>query len=190
VDESDDQLVARYVAGQSDAFDRLYRRHETSSWRFILRQVRDEAIANDIMQETWFSVASHAHKWQPDAKFSTWLLTIARNKVMDWFRAAEPAESIDAAAIAASGLAHPDALIVDSILGPLRQVQSRELAVALINAVEQLPADQREAFLLQAHGDLSVEEIALATQVSFETAKSRLRYARNKLKSLLLDYPL
>lgn len=79
-------------------------------------------------------------------------------------------------------------LAADSRLGPLRQVSSREQAKALLDAVEKLPADQREAFLLQAEGDMSVEDIAAATGVSFETAKSRLRYARNKLKELLADF--
>ena len=79
-------------------------------------------------------------------------------------------------------------LAAESRLGPLRQVSSREQAKALLDAIEQLPEDQREAFLLQAEGDMSVEEIAAAIGVTFETAKSRLRYARNKLKTLLADF--
>ena len=79
-------------------------------------------------------------------------------------------------------------LAADSRLGPMRQVSSREQAKALLDAIEQLPEDQREAFLLQAEGDMSVEEIAAAIGVTFETAKSRLRYARNKLKTLLADF--
>ena len=79
-------------------------------------------------------------------------------------------------------------LAADSRLGPLRQVSSREQAKALLDAIEQLPEDQREAFLLQAEGGMSVEDIAVAIGVTFETAKSRLRYARNKLKTLLADF--
>ncbi len=176
-----------YSTGQPEAFDRLYRRHEGASWRFILRQVGNESIANELMQDTWFSVARNAASWQPDAQFTTWLLTIARNRVTDFFRAQKPTQSLDVDDNLPGQLV-PDALIVDSILGPVRQVQSRQLAQALLEAVEQLPADQREAFLLQAEGDLAVEDIAQATGVSFETAKSRLRYARNKLKSLLKSY--
>ena len=67
-------------------------------------------------------------------------------------------------------------------------MSSREQAKALLDAIEQLPEDQREAFLLQAEGDMSVEEIAAAIGVTFETAKSRLRYARSKLKTLLADF--
>ena len=70
----------------------------------------------------------------------------------------------------------------------MAQLQSRQQAMALIAAVEQLPPDQREAFLLQAEGGVSVEEIADATGVSFETAKSRLRYARKALRQWLKEF--
>jgi len=73
-------------------------------------------------------------------------------------------------------------------LDPLAQVQSQDEAAALLIAVEQLPAEQRSAFLLQAEGELSVEEIADATGSNFETVKSRLRYARAKLRQLLWEY--
>jgi RNA polymerase sigma-70 factor (ECF subfamily) len=71
---------------------------------------------------------------------------------------------------------------------PLAQAAADGQARALIAAVEQLPDEQREAFLLQAEGEQSVEEIAQATGVSFETAKSRLRYARARLRELLREY--
>ena len=73
--------------------------------------------------------------------------------------------------------------------GPLAAVEARDLAGALRRALAQLPGEQREAFLLQAEGDLSVEEIAAITKSSFETTKSRLRYARTKLRELLSENP-
>ena len=66
--------------------------------------------------------------------------------------------------------------------------QAQDDATALLNAVAQLPPEQRSAFLMQAEGELSVEEIAAATGTSFETVKSRLRYARAKLRQLLWEY--
>ena len=81
-----------------------------------------------------------------------------------------------------------DRLAVDGKLEPLAQVQSQDEAAALLNAVSQLPAEQRSAFLLQAEAELSVEEIAEATGSNFETVKSRLRYARAKLRQLLWEY--
>jgi len=79
-------------------------------------------------------------------------------------------------------------LTADPSIGPLQVAVARDQATALIQAIEQLPGEQREAFLLQIEGDLSVEEIATITNSSYETTKSRLRYARTKLRELLVEY--
>ncbi len=81
-----------------------------------------------------------------------------------------------------------ETLAADSGFGPVRQLQSREQGAALIAAVEALPAPQRQAFLLQAEAGMNVEDIAAATGVSFETAKSRLRYARSSLRQTLREF--
>ena len=168
------------------AFEQLYDRHETSVWRFVFRSVQNNALTDDLVQEVWFSVTRSAATYEPKAKFKTWLFTMARNRVIDHVRTAKNHASIDAENEEGESLFSD--LAAESRLGPLRQVSSREQAKALLDAIEQLPEDQREAFLLQAEGDMSVEEIAAAIGVTFETAKSRLRYARNKLKTLLADF--
>jgi RNA polymerase sigma factor (sigma-70 family) len=178
--------MQQFATGNANAFVALYDRHEKSVWRFVLRSVREPAIADDVTQELWFAVAQSAERYQPTAKFKTWLFTMARNRVIDLSRTKKNHTSIDEEDD--EGNAMFGELAAESRLGPLRQLQSNEEARALLAAVEQLPADQREAFLLQAEGDMSVEDIAAATGVSFETAKSRLRYARNKLKELLQDH--
>jgi RNA polymerase sigma factor (sigma-70 family) len=180
---SDEALMQRFAAGEARAFETLYDRHEKPVWRFVLRSVREPAIADDVTQELWFAVARSATTYQASAKFRTWLFTMARNRVIDLSRTAKHHVSIDEER--EDGEAMFSELAADSRLGPLRQLESRDTARQLIEAVEALPEDQREAFLLQAEGDMSVEEIAAATHVSFETAKSRLRYARAKLKTLL-----
>ena len=169
-----------------NAFEQLYDRHETGVWRFVFRSVQNQAVADDLVQELWFAVARSAASYQPTARFRTWLFTMARNRVIDHARTAKNHVSIDAEND--DGESMFSDLAADSRLGPMRQVSSREQAQALLEAIEQLPDDQREAFLMQAEGDMSVEDIALATGVSFETAKSRLRYARTKLKTLLADF--
>jgi RNA polymerase sigma-70 factor (ECF subfamily) len=182
-DESDEALMRRFANGDTRAFEALYDRHEKPVWRFVLRSVRDPSIADDLTQELWFAVARSAASYEATAKFRTWLFTMARNRVIDLSRTAKAYVSIDQEN--EDGEPMFSELAADSRLGPLRQLESKDSARALLGAVEALPMDQREAFLLQAEGDMSVEEIAAATQVSFETAKSRLRYARAKLKSLL-----
>jgi RNA polymerase sigma factor (sigma-70 family) len=180
---SDETLMTRFANGDARAFETLYDRHEKPVWRFILRSVRDPSIADDVAQELWFAVARSAHAYVATAKFRTWLFTMARNRVIDLSRTTKAHQSIDEEDD--DGEPMFSELAAESRLGPLRQLESKDSARELLAAVEQLPADQREAFLLQAEGEMSVEEIAAATKVSFETAKSRLRYARAKLKSLL-----
>jgi len=184
--ETDEALMLAFARGNMNAFEQLYDRHETGVWRFVFRSVQNQAVADDLVQELWFAVARTAASYEPTAKFKTWLFTMARNRVIDHTRTAKNHTSIDAEND--DGESMFSDLAADSRLGPLRQVTSREQAKALLAAIEQLPPDQREAFLLQAEGDMSVDDIAAATGVSFETAKSRLRYARNKLKELLADF--
>jgi RNA polymerase sigma factor (sigma-70 family) len=130
-----------------------------------------------------------AANYQPTAKFTTWLFTIAHNRTVDMIRANHRLQSLDAGDDADPEALSPLERLADSAkLEPLAQVQSQDEAAALLNAVAQLPAEQRSAFLLQAEGGLSVEEIADATGSSFETVKSRLRYARAKLRQLLWEF--
>ena len=187
--EADEPLMLRYVAGDIAAFDTLYGRHALGVWRYVLRGVRESAVADDLLQDVWFAVARQAHSYQPTARFKTWLFTMAHNRMVDHFRTAKNHLSLDGgdAREEEGGGELGDTLAADSGFGPVKQLQSRQQAAALITAVEQLPLAQREAFLLQAEGDLSVEEIASTTGVSFETAKSRLRYARKALREWLRE---
>lgn len=186
IDATDEALMQSFARGHVNSFEQLYDRHETGVWRFVFRSVQNQAVADDLVQELWFAVARTATSYEPTAKFKTWLFTMARNRVIDHVRTAKNHASIDAENDEGESVFSD--LAADSRLGPLRQVSSRQQAKALLDAIEQLPEDQREAFLMQAEGDMSVEEIAVAVGVSFETAKSRLRYARSKLKVLLADF--
>ncbi|HET7774357.1 MAG TPA: sigma-70 family RNA polymerase sigma factor [Burkholderiaceae bacterium] len=187
---SDAELIAAYVAGDAEAFARLYDRHERTVYRFILRQVQDAAVADDLLQDTWLAVVRAAQTYTPQANaaFTTWLLTIARNRVLDHFRARRPDVSFDDTGDDDEGLALADQLKADTAAQPESQALSRQQARAFLDAVEALPAAQREAFLLHAEGGLSVEDIALHTGVGFETAKSRLRYAMNRLKDTMKQH--
>jgi RNA polymerase sigma factor (sigma-70 family) len=186
--ETDENLMLRFGRGDAAAFEDLYRRHESRVFRYLRRNVHNEASANDLMQETWFAVARGAAGYQPTAKFTTWLFTIAHNRMIDMVRASHRLQSLEAGEASADGATLLDHLAIDSKLEPPAEVQSQEETAALLSAVTQLPLDQRAAFLLQAEGELSVEEIAVATGSNFETVKSRLRYARAKLRQVLWEY--
>jgi RNA polymerase sigma factor (sigma-70 family) len=187
--ETDEDLMLRFGRGEAAAFEDLYRRHESRVFRYLHRNVRNEASANDLMQEVWFAVARSAQGYKPTAKFSTWLFTIAHNRMVDLIRASARVQSLEAGEKTDSqGVSLLDSLAADAKLEPPAAVQSQDEAAALLRAVAQLPTEQRAAFLLQAEGDLSVEEIAAITESNFETVKSRLRYARAKLRQLLWEY--
>ena len=187
--ETDEDLMLRFGRGDGAAFEQLYRRHESRVYRYLHRNLRNEASANDLMQEVWFAVARNAAGYKPTAKFTTWVFTIAHNRMVDLIRAGGRLQSLDAPDSAdGEGSSLLDNLAADAKHEPLAEVQSQDEAAALLKAVAQLPPEQRSAFLLQAEGELSVEEIASATGSSFETVKSRLRYARAKLRQLLWEY--
>lgn len=184
--EPDERLMARYAAGDVAAFDALYQRHELKVWRYIQRSVRNPATADELMQEVWFAVARQAHRYRPTARFTTWLFTLAHHRLIDNHRAAGP---VPGPAATAEGADPPlEQLADDPACEPMQRALAEGDARALIAALGRLSDEQREAFLLQAEAGQSVAEIAATTGVSFETAKSRLRYARARLKELLREY--
>lgn len=191
-DTSDEALIRRYAQGHVSAFNVLYSRHEKSMWRYIFHSVQHRDTADELMQDVWFAIARAASTYEAKrngAKFKTWAYTLAHNRVVDhWRKAHSSAKHVSIDLDDEDAVQVKAQLFADSGFGPLRHIESLEQGKALIAAVESLPTEQREAFLLQAEGDMSVEDIATTMDVSFETAKSRLRYARNKLKTLLAEF--
>ena len=189
---ADEQLMRAYATGQAAAFETLYDRHSARVWRYILRSTGDAAAADDLAQEVWFSVAREAGRYAPRAsapylplaRFSTWLFTLARHRVIDHLRARRPQASLDAP-VGEGDDTLADTLAAPSGFGPLRRIETRQQAAQLLAALAELPPEQREAFLLQAEAEMSVSDIAVATGVGVETAKSRLRYARAALRRAL-----
>lgn len=185
---SDEDLLAAYAAGDARAFGELYERHERPVYRYFLRQGAAPATADDLLQETWMAVIRHAAQFEPRARFTTWLYTVARSKLVDHWRGRDGALLVSVAANddADEGgqgwLAELPGAESDR---PDVQAMSRAQARAFVEAVEALPAPQREAFLLQAEGGLTLEEIATVTQTGHETVKSRLRYAMGKLRTAM-----
>jgi RNA polymerase sigma factor (sigma-70 family) len=175
-DETDEQLLARYAQGDAPAFETLYRRHEMRVWRYLERNVGNRATADELMQEVWFAVAREAPRYRPNA----------RNRMIDSIRTTRPQLSLETVGYEADPVVAQ--LTTEPSVGPLAAVLARDDASALARAMSQLPREQRDAFLLQVEGDLSVDEVAAITRSSAETTKSRLRYARTKLRTLLGEY--
>jgi len=184
--ESDEVLISRYVRGDAAAFAPLYRRHEMRIWRYLQRNVGNRATADELMQEVWFAVARDAARYRPTARFTTWLFAIAHNRLIDALRGRRAHVSLESIGHEAPLVA--EQFTTDSGAEPLAAVLVRDQAAALVQALRRLPHEQRDAFLLQVEGDLTVEEVANITGSSFETTKSRLRYARSRLRELLGEY--
>jgi RNA polymerase sigma factor (sigma-70 family) len=165
-----------YRDGNAGAFETLYTRHRGKLYRFVLRSVKARGAAEELFQEVWMRVIEARSRYAPQAKFTTWLYTIAHNLLTDHWRKkgltlVELDEDVHAAA--------PD--------DPARSAEARQALSRFAAALEALPPAQRQAFLLHEEGGLSIAEIAAATGCGEEAAKSRLRYAMAKLKSAVDD---
>ena len=167
---ADEELMLRYRDGDAAAFDRLYERHRAGLYRFILRQCRHRAEADEVFQDVWMNLIGARGRYQPSAKFRTFLFQIARNRVIDL-------------AHGASGVTLAEWLPAEAALEPQAIAERRAVSRELKAAIAALPFVQREALLLHEDGGLSLDEIAALTGAGRETVKSRLRYALGRLRA-------
>ncbi|MFD2754014.1 sigma-70 family RNA polymerase sigma factor [Comamonas terrae] len=182
-DLSDEALMRAYAAGDAAAFEQLYGRHSLRLWRYFFRNTADAALADDLSQDLWFAVADSAARYEVRSRFTTWLFTMAHHRLVDHWRRRRPTLSLSGDSEEARSLA--DSLFAASGFEPQHCLDRQLTARALLQALAGLPPQQRECFLLQVEADMSLAEIAAATGVAEETAKSRLRYARAKLRAAL-----
>ena len=197
-DASDEQLLAAYRRGDVRAFEKLLARYEKPIWSFLRRFVRDAEAAEDLLQEVFLRVVRDAQAsgpaWKGDAKFSTWLYTIARNLCIDRARrsavrgsSSSPSPSMDGPTDGEAETATLHERIAAP--GPATDavVAGRQAAARIDRAVAALPDDQREVFLMREVMEMPFAEIASAVGVSEPTVKSRMRYALEKLRAALAD---
>jgi RNA polymerase sigma-70 factor, ECF subfamily len=173
----DEELMLAYRDGDARAFEALYTRHRARLYRFVLRAVKSRAAAEELFQEIWLRVVEARGRYTAQAKFTTWLYTIAHNHLVDhWRKRGLTLVALDGDDVPAGGASDP-----------AEEAQANEALARFAAALAALPALQREAFLLHEEGELSVAEIAAATRSDVEAAKSRLRYAVAKLKAAMSD---
>jgi len=196
---SDDALMLAYAAGDAAAFEVLYARHHAALYRFV-RRLLGRALAaqvDEAYQDTWLKVVQSASRWEPrGASFRTWLFTLAHHSAIDLVRRSGREVSVDAVEPDADGGTwEPQATAWQHWPAPAGSaLQGDELAFwrrageRLLQCLEQLPVAQRSAFLLHHDDGLSLDEMARALEVGFETAKTRLRYAMAKLRACMGAY--
>jgi RNA polymerase sigma-70 factor (ECF subfamily) len=181
---SDEELMLRFGGGDAAAFDALYERHRSGVFRYLLRQCGNRAAAEELFQDIWMNLVQARSRYRVEAKFSTYLYTVAHNRLMDHFRRHKQVDLVALDEEEDDRLELPGS----ATLQPERAAESRQQAARLLALVQALPPAQREAFLLQEEGGLSLEEIAGVTGSNREAVKSRLRYALAKLREGMKDY--
>lgn len=180
---SDETLMLRYRAGEAEAFAELYERYRGPLFRYFLRHSGVRAVAEELFQDVWLKMVRAREQYTVQAKFSTYLYRLAHNRLVDYYRR----QSVALAASWEDEAGPPSEEVqLAAGEGPETQAHMRFQVVRLMELLRTLPDVQREAFLLREEAGMSVEEIAEATGVERETAKSRLRYAINRLRQGLL----
>jgi RNA polymerase sigma-70 factor (ECF subfamily) len=192
VDATDEMLMVRYQRGERAAFAELVRRHSRPIYNFVLRQLRVPSVAEDVTQDVFMRLVQNAAEFKHEARFLTWLYAIARNLCLDQLRKISHRRH--------ASLDQPTAddakgqTLLDSISDPNPQTSaernalSSEVRSSIVRAVDSLPDDQREVFLLREVANLPFRDIAEITGVPENTVKSRMRYALDRLKDALCDF--
>jgi len=177
-EDADEALMRAWQAGSVAAFDALYARHRGGVFRYLLRQCNDRARAEELHQDVWMKLIAARTSYQPTARFTTWLYTVARNRLIDEWRSRTPQrlEALDLDA-------HPGPEGDD----PQQVAAHSQHGERIIAALGTLPESQRDAFLLHVEGGLALAEIARLSGAPQETIKSRLRYAYARLRGALGD---
>jgi len=172
---SDNDLIARIAQGDKAAMHVLYGRHHVRVFRFGLRLVRNEEIAEDLISEVFLDVWRQAGKFEGRSAVSTWLLGITRFKALSAMRRRKDAELDDETA----------ATIADLSDDPEVTVQKKDTGKALRACLTSLSPEHREIVDLVYYHEKSVEEVAEIVGIPANTVKTRLFYARKKLAGLL-----
>lgn len=197
-DRDDDTLMSAYARGETAAFETLYARHQAGLYRFVRRLLGTALAAqtDEVFQDTWLRVVHARARWDPQgATFRTWLYTLAHHRVIDLLRRSGREVALDAFDGEDGEPWQPDADAWQHWPAPAAAAPHSEELVfwkrageRLLGCLEQLPLPQRSAFLMHHDDGLSLDEVAKALEVGFETAKTRLRYAMSKLRTCMGAY--
>lgn len=176
----DSVLLRRYRTGDQAAFAELYQRHRLGLLRFLCGLCNDPFVAQEVFQDVWLSLIRSESVQRENVQFKTWLYQIGRNRLIDYWRK-------HGTRISREDEYDEQQHALVSEHTPEQQLSLSRDRQRLNAALDDLPLEQREVFLLRAHADLELNEIAELTHTPAETVKSRLRYALQKLRRLLAD---
>jgi len=185
--KSDQDLIHLYIAGDEAGLVELIRRYQSKIYTSIYLLVKDEALAEDVFQDTFIKVINtlKAGKYNEEGKFLPWVTRIAHNLVIDHFRREKrtPLVSSGDDFDIFETLGHYDESIEERMV---REQTYKDLK----SLIYLLPAEQKEVLIMRHFGDLSFKEIADITEVSINTALGRMRYALNNLRKMMQNKEL
>ncbi len=182
---SDYELVMEFVNGRESSIEVLIRRHQKRVYSYILLLVKKQDVAEDIFQETFIKVIKSLKegRYVDTNRFSSWVMRIAHNLIIDHFRREKQAKMVSKDAYEVDILNHPkysDKTVEENIV--FEQILTDVRAL-----IDQLPDDQREVVLMRHYAGLSFKEIAEQTNVSINTALGRMRYAIINMRKIMED---
>jgi RNA polymerase sigma-70 factor (ECF subfamily) len=178
---SDSELLSRYRDGDVGALETLVERYRRPLFGYITRMVGPNGDADEVFQEVWFRVIHKVHRYR-QKNFPGWLVRIAHNLVIDNARRKRPELVLDRENEAGTAMV---ARVAAEDRGPDREVQGWETGATIRKAVERLPPEQKEVFLMRVEAELPFKEIAKIQRVSINTALARMQYAVGKLRDAL-----
>lgn len=185
---TDEELAIMYVDGDNKAFNLLLSRNQEKLFTYILFVVRDREMANDMFQETFFKVVSRLQqgKYIANGKFSAWLMRIAHNVIMDWYRQQCAQNIVDAPK--ENDLSNVGSTLLES--SREGELVNNQVMEDVRRMMSHLPASQREVVFMRFYQQMSFKEIAEATGVSINTALGRMRYAILNLRRMTREHQL
>jgi RNA polymerase sigma-70 factor (ECF subfamily) len=182
-DAEDIELIVLYRKGEVAALEQLVEKYRRPLFGFIVNMMGTAGEADEVFQEVWLRVIRKIDLYR-QKNFLGWIVRIARNIVIDRARRDKPAVSLDQERNEGYSLGET---LPGSEPGPMARVEAGDLGKRIAAAVADLPAEQREVFLMRTETGLAFKEIAKAQKVSINTALARMQYALQKLRTVLKD---
>ena len=184
---TDEQLALSYIEGSNDAFDLLLSRNQSKLFSYILFVVRDRDASDDLFQETFVKIITKLQqgRYSPTGKFSAWIMRIAHNVIMDWYRAQRADKVVDAPKDNDLSNVGGDDIVIDNIECQFINSQTLSDVKRMMNL---LPATQREVVFMRFYQEMSFKEIAETTGVSINTSLGRMRYAIFNLRRMMREH--
>ena len=186
---TDEELAMSYVSGNNMAFDLLLARNQSNLFSYILFIVHDRDVANDLFQETFVKVITKLQqgKYTTTGKFSAWIIRIAHNVIMDWYRSQKSGKVIEFANDNdLSNISNTN--VLDATIES--KFVNEQILCDVKKMMNYLPVTQREVIFMRFYQDLSFKEIATLTNVSINTALGRMRYAVMNLRRMAQNHDI